>query len=296
LGHEVAGVVREIGAGADPALVGRPVVVPAVLPCGDCELCRAGHRRICRRQVMPGNDRDGGFASHVVVPARFLCPVPDAALAAHELWELAVVADAISTPFQAVKRSELAAGDLAVFVGVGGIGIHGVQIAAAAGAVVVAVDVDDRKLEQALAAGARGAVNVRGAAPKEIRKLVKAEADRLGAPPFLWKVFETSGTRAGQETAFGLLGFGASLAVVGYTMDRVEVCLSNLMAYDAVARGNWGADPLIYPELLDWIGAGRIGVRPFVESHPLDRINEVLRAAQQGELVKRAVMVPGYSP
>ena len=96
----------------------------------------------------------------------------------------------------------------------------------------------------------------------------------------------------GQETAFGLLGFGASLAIVGYTMDRVEISLSNLMAYDAVARGNWGADPLVYPELLEWIGGGRIRVRPFVEAHPLSRINEVFEAAHHGQLVKRAVLTP----
>lgn len=292
LGHEISGVVRSVGKGADRGLVGRPVVIPAVLPCGECELCRAGHRRICRHQVMPGNDRDGGFASHVLVPARYLCPVPEAALATHELWELAVVADAVSTPFQAVKLSDLSAGQLAVFVGTGGIGVHGVQVAAATGAVVIAVDVDDAKLERARAAGARGTVNARGLSVKELRKAVRGEAERLGAPPFLWRIFETSGTRAGQEAAFGLLGHGAALAVVGYTMDRVEIGLSNLMAFDAVARGNWGADPLVYPELLDWIAAGRIQVRPFVESFPLDRINEVFQKAHAGELVKRAVLVP----
>jgi len=77
LGHEISGFVREVGVGVDPALVGRAVVVPAVLPCGECDLCRAGHRRICRKQVMPGNDRHGGYADHVLVPARYLCPVPE---------------------------------------------------------------------------------------------------------------------------------------------------------------------------------------------------------------------------
>lgn len=65
---------------------------------------------------MPGNDRHGGFASHVVVPARFLCSVPDAVLNRHELWELSVVSDALATPFQAVKRSGLAPGELVVCV------------------------------------------------------------------------------------------------------------------------------------------------------------------------------------
>lgn len=292
LGHEISGIVREVGPGADAALVGRSVVVPAVLPCGECDLCRAGRRTICRRQVMPGNDRNGGFASHVVVPARFLCPVPDAALASQELWELSVVSDAVATPFEAVKRSGLAAGELALFVGIGGIGVYGVQIAAATGARVIALDVDDRKLEQARAAGALAVLNVRDIPTKDIRKLVRGLAEGLGAPAHLWKIFEMSGTRAGQETAYSLLGFGGSLAIVGYTMERLEVSLSNLMAYDATVRGNWGADPLVYPELLQWIGDGRIAVKPYIDRAPLERINEVFEDAHHGKLLKRMVLVP----
>lgn len=293
LGHEISGIVRQVGGEVSPELVGRPVIVPAVLPCGECELCGAGHRSICRRQVMPGNDRHGGFASHVMVPARYLCPVPRAVLDTHALWELAVVSDAIATPFQSVRNSGLVAGELAVFVGVGGIGVHGVQIGAAAGAKVIALDLDDGKLDLARAAGAHAVHNVRGMAPRDIRKQVKSMADALGAPPFCWKIFEMSGTRGGQETAFGLLGYGAALAIVGYTMDRIEVPLSNLMAFEATARGNWGADPLVYPELLEWIGAGRLTVRPYVERHPLADIESVLDAVHHGRHTKRAVLVPG---
>jgi 6-hydroxycyclohex-1-ene-1-carbonyl-CoA dehydrogenase len=292
LGHEISGTVREVGAGVAAALVGQAVVVPAVLPCGECDLCRAGRRAICRKQVMPGNDVNGGFASHVVVPARFLCPVPAAALATNALWELSVVSDAVATPFEAVKRSGLAAGDLALFVGVGGIGVYGVQIAAAAGAKVIALDVDDRKLDQARTAGAGAALNVRDMPAKDVRKQVRALAEGLGAPAHRWKIFEMSGTGAGQQTAYSLLGFGASLAIVGFTMDKVEVSLSNLMAYDATLRGNWGADPLVYAELLQWIGEGRITVKPYVDRQPLERINAVFDDAHHGRLLKRAVMVP----
>ncbi len=292
LGHEISGTVEETGEGVDPGLRGKPGLIPAVLPCGECELCRAGHRRICRKQVMPGNDRNGGFATHVTVPARYVCPVPQGALAHHELWELAVVSDAVSTPFQAVKLSGLAAGELAIFIGAGGLGIHGVQIAAAVGAKVIAMDIDLGKLELAAAHGAGATINVTGLSTKDVKARVNEEVARLGAPRALWKIFETSGTRAGQETAFNLLGFGASLAIVGFTMDRLEVRLSNLMAFDAEVRGNWGSDPVIYPELLEWIAAGRIGVRPFVESHPLDDINHVFDLAHEGKLTRRAVMVP----
>lgn len=292
LGHEISGTVRAIGEGVEPGLANRPVVVPAVLPCGECALCLAGHRRICRSQVMPGNDRDGGYASHVVVPARFVCPVPDAALAGHELWELSVVSDAVSTPYQAAKRAGLAAGETAVCIGTGGIGVYGVQVAAAIGARVIALDVDDRKLEQARAAGAHAALNVAGVPVKDIRRQVRSLAEQIGAPPHRWKIFETSGTRAGQETAWSLLGFGATLAVVGFTSDRLEIPLSNLMAYDAVAQGNWGADPLLYPELLAMVGEGRIRVKPFVQPYPLERINEVFEQAHHGRLLQRAVLVP----
>jgi 6-hydroxycyclohex-1-ene-1-carbonyl-CoA dehydrogenase len=292
LGHEISGYVREVGPGVDAALVGRAVVVPAVLPCGECDLCRAGRRSICRKQVMPGNDRHGGFASHVVLPARFICPVSDAILRTHDLWELSVVADAVSTPFQAVKRSGLGRGDVALCVGVGGIGLYGVQIAAAAGAHVVALDIDDAKLAQAKVAGARATLNVKGVAIADARKQVKRLVDDMGGSPFLWKIFETSGTRTGQELAYSLIGHGATLSVVGYATGKIEICLSNLMAFDAIAQGNWGADPLLYPEIMEWIEAGRIAVRPYVERHALGEINEVFELAHHGKLFKRAVLVP----
>ncbi len=292
LGHEISGTVTALGEGVDPGLLNRKVLVPAVLPCGECELCRADHRRICKHQVMPGNDRHGGFASHAVVPARYLCPIPDSVLAEHQLWELSVVSDAITTPFQAVRHSGLVAGDLAVCIGAGGIGIHGIQIAAATGATVIALDIDPAKLETAHQYGASAVINTSGLDIRGVKSQVKEAAAKLGAPRACWRIFETSGTLAGQETAFALLNQGAHLAVVGFTMAKLELRLSNLMAFDATARGNWGCDPTLYPEVLEWIAAGRIKVSPFVEKHPLADINAVLDAAHAGTLKKRAVLVP----
>jgi 6-hydroxycyclohex-1-ene-1-carbonyl-CoA dehydrogenase len=292
LGHEISGTVLEVGEGVDASLVGKPVLVPAVMPCGECALCLAGERRICRAQVMPGNDRHGGFASHVTVPARYLCPVPDAVLASHELWELSVVADAVTTPFQSVRSSGLVEGQLAICIGAGGIGVHGVQVAAAVGAKVIALDVDDEKLAIAAQHGADAVINVTGLSVKEVKGRVKAEAKALGVPGTCWRIFETSGTAPGQETAYALIGQGAHLSIVGFTMAKLEVRLSNLMAFDATVQGNWGCDPELYPEVLDWIGSGRLKVSPFVEKHSLDEINDVLDAAHAGTLKKRAVLIP----
>lgn len=292
LGHEVSGTVVAAGPGVDAGLLGKPVLVPAVLPCGTCPMCQAEHRRSCRNQIMPGNDRHGGFASHVLVPARYLCPVPEKLLDSHELWQLAIVSDAVTTPFQSVKLAGVEPGDLAICIGTGGIGIHGVQVAAAAGAKVVALDIDDGKLDVARQAGAAAAINVRGLAGKELKQRVKLAAKELGARDFAWKIFETSGTKPGQETGFSLLGPGGTMMTVGFTLDKLEVRLSNLMAFDARVIGHWGCDPVLYPEVLEWLAAGRIQVKPYIEEHPLEEINQVLQDAHHGKLARRAVLRP----
>ena len=76
LGHEVSGTVVEAGEGAGE-WKGRQVIVPAVIPCGSCRACSAGRGSICPRQIFPGSDVDGGFATHLRVPARGLCWLPD---------------------------------------------------------------------------------------------------------------------------------------------------------------------------------------------------------------------------
>ena len=110
------------------------MIIPAVLPCGECDLCKRGRSNICQNQLMPGNDFHGGFASHIVVPSRYLCPVPENVLDKYPLKQLSVIADAVSTPYQVVEKSELEAGDLAIAIGVGGVGIYGALIAKTKGA------------------------------------------------------------------------------------------------------------------------------------------------------------------
>lgn len=296
LGHEVSGRVVEAGAGAEHWL-GRSVVVPAVIPCGECPACAAGRGSICRRQVFPGNDVHGGFATHLCVPARGLCPVPDLSdrrvnPLGIDLASLSVIADAVSTPYQAIVRSQLGAGDLAVFVGVGGVGGFGVQVAAARGARVIAIDVDDARLQRVAGHGAMLSLNAARLPSKELRATVREVAKREQLPSWRHKIFETSGTPAGQSTAFGLLGPGAYLSVVGYTPRTVEVCLSHLMAFDAVVQGNWGCLPEHYPAVVELVLSGKVQLAPFVEQRPLSTINDVFTDLHQRGLPRRVVLVP----
>jgi 6-hydroxycyclohex-1-ene-1-carbonyl-CoA dehydrogenase len=294
LGHEISGRVVATGEGAE-LWQDRAVIVPAVIPCGECELCQRGHGTICRAQKMPGNDIHGGFATHIAVPAHGLCPVDEARLAAAglQLADVSVIADALTTPYQAVVQAGVTEGDLAVVIGVGGVGGYAVQVAAAFGATVVAVDVDQAKLDAIGNYGAAKTFNARELSGRDLRKAIQGYAKENGLRVTEWKIFECSGTAAGQSTAYGLLTFGAHLAVVGFTMDTVELRLSNLMAFHAKAQGNWGCDVELYPAALDLVLDGKVALAPFVEQHPLAEINEVFAAAHDHKLTRRAILVPG---
>lgn len=294
LGHEVSGRVVGLGAGAPSSLLGRPVVVPAVIPCGGCHACSNGRGSTCRRQVFPGNDVHGGFASHLVVPAHGLCPV-DPQVSDDDLRHLSVVADAVSTAYEAVRRADVAAGDLAVVVGAGGVGGFAVQVARAMGARVLAIDVDPERLALVAAHGAEWTLDASGLSPQDVKARARALAKEAALSPAGWKLFETSGTPRGQEAAFALLGPGAHLGVVGYHAGDVTVRLSNLMAFDARAEGVWGCPPARYPQVLDLIAAGRVVLGPFVETFPLELVNDVLARLRSKALKRRPVLVPGGS-
>ncbi|NIR31321.1 MAG: 6-hydroxycyclohex-1-ene-1-carbonyl-CoA dehydrogenase [Gammaproteobacteria bacterium] len=294
LGHEISGPVVAAGAAARE-WEGRAVIVPAVLPCGECELCRSGRPTICRHQQMPGNDADGGFATHVRVPARGLCPVDEGSLAEVDLSlaDVSVVADAVTTPYQAVKRAGVAPGSLAIVVGAGGIGGYAVQIARAFGATVAAIDIDQTRLDAIAEHGAALTLNAADAGdPRELRAAVRDFAKAQALPAVGWSVLECSGTPAGQTTAWGLLTHGATLSVIGFTRDKVELRLSNLMAFDARAIGNWGCPPELYPGALDLVLEGKVQVAPFVEHHPLSEINTVFEAVHAGRCRRRPVLIP----
>jgi 6-hydroxycyclohex-1-ene-1-carbonyl-CoA dehydrogenase len=245
---------------------------------------------------MPGNDIHGGFATHIIVPAHGLCEVDEHRLAAVgiDLEDLSVIADAVTTPYQAVVQAGVKQGDLVVVNGVGGVGGYAVQIATALGGTTVAIDVNDEKLTGIAKQGAALTMNAKKMSLRDIKAAIQGFAKERGLREREWIIFECSGTRAGQETAFGLLTHGGTLGVVGFTMDKVEVRLSNLMAFHARAIGNWGCPPDLYPKALELVLNGQVKVTPFVEKHSLSDINQVFEAAHAGALKRRAVLIPNH--
>ena len=295
LGHEISG--RVVAAGKNAARwISRSVIVPAVIPCGSCPACRAGRVTICRQQFMPGNDGDGGFATHVLVPSRGLCPVPESLPSDVTLEMLSVVADAVTTPYEAIRRANLGAEDVAVVVGAGGVGGFGVQIAAALGAAVAVIDIDRERLDLASRHGASLPLDASTTDLKGLRAAVRTFVKESGRKGIGLKLFAMSGTPAGQVTAFGLLDHGAYLGVVGFTPKSVELRLSNLMAFDATARGNWGCPPDQYPCALQLVLDGKIGLAPYIELHPLEEAPAILGAVAQHGVRRRAILKPSREP
>lgn len=293
LGHEISGRVVDAGEEAQ-SWIGKAVIISAVIPCGGCDHCRRGLGTICRNQKMPGNDIQGGFATHIQVPANGLCEVDEHRLTAVglELADVSVIADALTTPYQAAVQAEVKSGDLAIVVGAGGVGGYAVQVAHALGAVVVAIDIDSDKLNNLSSYGAALTIDASVVEGREIKKRIKEFAKEQGLRQTEWKIFECSGSKAGQQTAYSLITFGGTLAVVGFTMEKLELRLSNLMAFHARAMGNWGCPPELYPDALELVLDKKVVLAPFIEKHPLNEINQVIDSAHHHQLKQRAILVP----
>lgn len=282
LGHEVAGTVAATGEGVSAFATGDRVLVPAVLSCGHCTLCRTGRENICENSRMLGNHIDGGYAEFIAVPAKDVFRLPDDV----PLVEGSVIADAVTTPFHAVvRRGKVQPGDWVVVFGCGGVGLSLVQIAAAAGARVIAVDVKDNKLDTARRFGASAVFNAAGTAKldKEIRGLSHGGVD---------VAFEAVGTAATQEMALNCLRTGARLVLVGYSPETLPLNAGRVMFREIEVVGSLGCRPVDYPRAIELVRQGRVRLRELVTHRfPLAQIHEALDTLRGGDAI-RVVVTP----
>ncbi len=294
LGHEISGTV----VAGEERWVAKEVIIAAVMPCRKCLLCKTGRGNRCLAQKMPGNSSGiyGGFSSHIPVPSIDLCEVRNRGNI--PLAHLAVVADAVTTPYQAAKRADLQPGDNVIVIGVtGGVGLYMTQTAKALGAkAIIGIARNPEKLQRALKYGADFVINSQDKAIKDIRnefrEICKKNALEAG---FGWKIFEVTGTKVGQDLALELLSFTGKLIVVGFGMAKNEYMLSRLMAFDAEIIGTWGCLPEYYPIVLDMVLAKKIDIGPFVETRPMSQIQSVFDEVHQaGSPAKRIVLTPDF--
>ena len=282
LGHEVAGRVESVGPGVTGVSVGDPVLVPAVLPCGRCDLCRSGRENICRAGRMLGNHVDGGFAEFLVVPSRDLVPL------APEIDPVrgCVIADALTTPYHAVvNRAGVRAGEWVVVIGCGGVGINVVQFASAAGGQVIAVDLNDEKLELARQLGAEEAVN-----PSRTPDVGRAVRQITGDGAAV--ALEVVGSPATIAMGFSTLRRGGRLCLVGYSSVPAELPAHRVMFLEQSVMGSLGCRPADYPRVVELVRRGKVRLDPVVTGRvSLDEIGVAAERLRRGEGF-RTVVVP----
>lgn len=308
LGHEISGIVAEVGEGVTGIRVGDPVVCTFIMPCGHCHYCVRGRDDLCEnffaknrlRGVLYDDTtrlfrRDGtplamysmgGLAEYAVVPATDVFPAPRNV----PLTDASILGCSIMTAYGAVKnQAQVAPSEAVAVVGVGGVGSNAIQISRVFGASqIIAVDVRDDKLEAARALGATHTVNAAKTDPvAEVLRLTDGQGvdvaiEALGRPETVVNAFMM--TRDGGRTV--VVGIAA-----GQTAAPVEI--TRLVRRGIRLSGSYGGRVRTdLPEILRLVESGQLSVsRLITRRYGLEEAGEAYQSLNRGEIVGRAIVV-----
>ncbi|UOY00713.1 zinc-dependent alcohol dehydrogenase family protein [Blastococcus sp. PRF04-17] len=256
-GHELAGTVAAVGDGVTRWSVGDRVTVPFVNACGRCAQCATGDHQVCARQTQPGFTHWGSLAELVALDAADVNLV--AVAAELDLATAAALGCRYATAFRAVAQvGRVRTGEWVAVHGCGGVGLSAVQIAVAAGARVVAVDVSPAALDLAGELGAEHLVAGDGDVPAAVAELTGGGAhlslDALGAPATCGNSVRSLRPR-GRHVQVGLLP---------PSVGRPQLPMERVIALELEVLGSHGMAAHAYPELLGLIAAGRLDPRRLV--------------------------------
>jgi len=241
-----------------------------------------GKENICSDMKMLGNHFDGAYAEYVAVCAKDVLNLPESI----PLAEASIIADALSTPYHAVKnRAQVRPGDVVVIFGCGGVGLNAVQLASLIGAYVIAVDLNDKKLQWAKDFGAAATINA--SEVDSVRKTVKKMTDG-GADIAI----EVIGNPRTIEEAFECIRIGGRLCVVGYTGEKMSIVAGKIMFKELEIVGSLGCPPGEYVPLIRMVELGKIDVKRIVTHRfDLEHIQSAFDVMKQGESI-RSIIIP----
>jgi alcohol dehydrogenase, propanol-preferring len=284
LGHEAAGVVEETGPGVALA-AGTRVAVFNKLFCGGCEQCLLGRQNLCTVETgQLGFNRDGGDADYLVAPERNLALLPDEL----DFATAAVLTCAGMTAVHATRMSRLESGQTAVVNGVGGVGILVVQVAARAGARVIAVA---DSADKAALAGEHGAADVivlgRGDDYATLPEAVRARTGGRGADVF----FELVGTTDTMTAGIRTLAPRGRFVSTGYTHQPLGIHPIDFILSEASLVSTVAATRTDLNDAIAMAAAGALAV-PLAGRYPLDGIADALSALRSRSVLGRQVLVP----
>ncbi len=277
-GHEVAGIVDEVG----PDVIGWPVGTRVGVGwfgghCGRCEPCRRGDLVDCRNLRIPGLTYDGGYADAMIAPADALALIPDDLTPA----EAAPLLCAGVTTFNALRESGARPGDLVAILGIGGLGHLGVQYAVKMGFRTVAIARGAEKEPLAHKLGAHIYLDSQ-------TQDVAAELTKLGGAK---TILATVTSGKAMSTVIPGLAVRGKLVVVGVGMDPIEVSALDLLGGSRSIVGHASGASIDSQDTLAF--SALTGVRPTIETVPLEQAPEAYEKMMRNEARFRMVLTTG---
>jgi 2-desacetyl-2-hydroxyethyl bacteriochlorophyllide A dehydrogenase len=274
----VVGEVEAVGQNVSGTKEGDVGVVYSYITCHDCERCLTGRENICINLKRIGFELDGGFSEYIRIPAYNFCPF-NKDLPMHEM---AILADAIGTPFHAIRGlANVKAGQDVLVVGAGGLGIHAVQIAKLCGATVIVVDKEQKSLDLAHEFGAEE-VFLPEEAPKAIEDLTAGEG--------VDAVIEIVGSPETLAWSLPSLKSGGKLILVGYAPGRpfpLDTMAMHYHEYQVIGCRFVRKAELL--QLIKLVESGKI--KPVVtKTFPFAQANEAIEALREKRTLGRIVL------
>jgi len=274
-GHEGVGIIEQLGDGVTDRTVGERVAIPWLgFACGECRFCVDGRETLCEQQQNSGYSIDGAFAEYAVASARFVVPVPDGITS----LDAAPLTCAGVTTYKALKVAHVVPSERVAVFGIGGLGHLAVQYARLMGGQVIAVDVENPKLELARELGADHLVNAAEVDPVDAIKAVGGAdvAVVLAASP---RVF---------EQAFASLNRGGRLICVALPADQQM----SISIFETVLKGISIIGSIVgtrqdLTEVFELHAAGR--TRIIAEGRKLEQVNDAVAEVLSGKVLARLV-------
>eukprot|EP00871_Galdieria_phlegrea_P003162 jgi/Galph1/3847/GphlegSOOS_G2446.1 len=275
-GHEGAGIVAEVGSGVDFLQNGDRIGVPWLYnACGRCEFCYKSIETVCPNQECTGYTKDGSFAEYCVVDAKYVGRLPENV----EFTRIAPVLCAGVTVYKSLKETEARPGQWVAIVGVGGLGHLAIQYAKAMGMQVVAVDIDDSKLQLGKKCGADIIINSHRENP--VDRIQKEIGGAHG-------VVVTAVSPQVFPQAIGMVRRAGTVALNALPPGDFPLDIFDVILRRVTVRGSIVGTRQDLQEALDFAGRG-VGL-PEVHIRKLEEVNDILSEMQQFKVVGRIVI------
>jgi len=257
MGHEASGVIAEVGTQVRGYEPGDRVTFDSTVYCGECRFCRKGQINLCDNRRVLGVSceeyrRHGAFAEYVSVPQRILYRLPEGVS-----FEEAALVEACSIAFHALRRIPVELGESAIVVGSGMIGLLIIQALRISGSSpIIAVDIDDWRLELARQLGAHATVNC---SQEEVGPVVREVTEGVG----VGLAYEVVGITSTLELALASVRKGGNLILVGNVSPEVNLPLQSVVTREVTLHGSCASQGE-YPACLEMILRGAIDVKVLI--------------------------------